>query len=223
MLELHQDALQLQQIYQDKKEMIEKRLNEFIDVYKKSDQEIFAELCFCLLTPQSKAKLCWASILKLQEKDLLFDGDAQEIKKWLAGVRFHETKAKHIVTARQIFFKDGLPQIKNNIEQFRNLDSNIDAFALREWLIKNVKGYGYKESSHFLRNIGIGHYDLAILDRHILKNLVKYDVIISPKSLTPKIYLEIEDKMKRFAHQINIPFAHLDLLFWSMEAGEVFK
>ncbi len=82
---------------------------------------------------------------------------------------------------------------------------------------------GYKESSHFLRNIGFGD-DIAILDRHILKNLVKYGVIKEiPKSLTDKKYLEIEQKMKKFSEEAEIPFSHLDLLWWSEETGEIFK
>ena len=86
-----------------------------------------------------------------------------------------------------------------------------------------MKGLGYKEASHFLRNIGVG-LDLAILDRHIIKNLKRYGVIEEvPKSLTPKKYLEIEEKMKEFARRIDIPMPELDLLFWSMETGEVFK
>ena len=65
---------------------------------------------------------------------------------------------------------------------------------------------------------------MAILDRHILKNLTSNGVIDEvPKTLTPKKYLEIEEKMKEFAKSTGIPLAELDLLFWSMEAGEVFK
>lgn len=52
----------------------------------------------------------------------------------------------------------------------------------------------YKEASHFLRNVGFGE-NIAILDRHILRNLVKLEVIDElPKTLTPKLYLEIEEK-----------------------------
>ncbi len=93
---------------------------------------------------------------------------------------------------------------------------------LREWLVKNIKGYGYKEASHFLRNIGFE--ELAILDRHVLKNLKNYGVIEEvPKSLTPKKYKEIEEKMRRFSKSVDIPISHLDLLFWSNETGEIFK
>lgn len=84
-------------------------------------------------------------------------------------------------------------------------------------------GLGMKEASHFMRNIGLFE-DIAILDRHILKNLIEYDVISEiPKTLTVKIYLEIEQKMKEFAEKIKIPFTELDLLFWSEETGHVFK
>ena len=89
--------------------------------------------------------------------------------------------------------------------------------------MKNIKGLGYKEASHFLRNIGRGE-DLAILDRHILKNLALLGVIDEvPSSPTKRLYLEIEEKMAAFSRQTNIPMGHLDLLLWYKEAGEVFK
>ncbi len=88
--------------------------------------------------------------------------------------------------------------------------------------MQNVKGLGYKESSHFLRNIG--YKNLAILDRHILKNLKDLRVIrYIPKSLNKNKYLEIEDKFQNFSKRINISMDELDLLFWSIETGEVFR
>ena len=81
---------------------------------------------------------------------------------------------------------------------------------------------GWKEASHFLRNIG--NRDLAILDRHILKNLVRTGALERlPKSLTPKTYLAIEEKFAAFSKRVNIPMDELDLLFWSMETGEILK
>ena len=76
------------------------------------------------------------------------------------------------------------------------LDGFENSFAARDWLVNEVKGYGFKEASHFLRNIGLGE-DLAILDRHILKNLARVGVIDEvPSSMTEKNYKEIEEKMK---------------------------
>jgi N-glycosylase/DNA lyase len=95
--------------------------------------------------------------------------------------------------------------------------------AARDWLVENIKGIGYKEASHFLRNIGFGE-NLAILDVHILRNLKKVGVIKElPKSITKKRYLNIENKFKKFSDRIKIPMAHLDLLFWSLETGKIFK
>ncbi|MBI2578806.1 MAG: N-glycosylase/DNA lyase [Candidatus Aenigmarchaeota archaeon] len=209
--------------YHQKRADIERRLSEFKSAWQESDEFIFAELAFCLLTPQSKAKTCWRAITKLKESGLLYSGDEQQIKAWLAGVRFYNEKAKHVIKARELFSNSSRISVKDKIEQFNNLHGKVDSKKAREWLVKNVKGFGYKEASHFLRNVGF-YEDVAILDRHILKNLLKYGAIVEiPKSLTPKKYMEIEEKMKEFAERSGIPFAHLDLLFWSEETGEIFK
>jgi N-glycosylase/DNA lyase len=65
---------------------------------------------------------------------------------------------------------------------------------------------------------------MAILDRHILKNLIKHNVIRSlPKTLTKKKYLSIERRFQKFANEIGVPIDELDLVFWSNEAGEILK
>jgi len=207
--------MELLELYEERKEKIKNRLKDFSAVMEKSDEDIFEELVFCLLTPQSKARICDSAVKKLKEKGLLFSGDVQSIRTWMAGVRFPNEKTKHVVAARDIFMNGSDVKIKERLSG--------NSRELREWLVKNVNGLGYKESSHFLRNIGIG-FDLAILDRHIMKNLKEHGVIEEvPKALTPKKYLELEKKMKEFSERVGIPMAELDLLFWSMETGEVFK
>ncbi|MFH1415662.1 MAG: N-glycosylase/DNA lyase [Elusimicrobiota bacterium] len=192
---------------------IEKRLEEFNGLWKtKSDKKLFAELCFCLLTPQSKARTCWAAVTGLKNKGLLFKGTAGQVSSNINGVRFMNNKAGYIVNVRK-----QLAAIKKEIRKTGNI------LELRDWLVKNICGMGYKESSHFLRNIGFGK-DIAILDRHILKNLKIHGVIKEiPKSISPKKYFEIEQKMKIFSGKIKIPLSHLDLLFWAKEAGDIFK
>jgi len=75
----------------------------------------------------------------------------------------------------------------------------------------------------FLRNVG-RNGGLAILDRHILRNLKRYGAVRSlPSSLSRKQYLRIERKFMKFAEEIGIPIDELDLLFWSMETGEIRK
>lgn len=200
------------------KTSITKRLNEFSRRWKAgTEEDIFSELVFCLFTPQSKAKSCWASVNILIDKDLLLNGTAAEIARELTRVRFHNNKAGYVILARRQFSRNGSICIKPVIGNFK------DVFEARQWLVTNIKGLGFKEASHFLRNIGFGE-KIAILDRHILKNLKRAGVISQvPPSITKNTYLEIEKKMAAFAKRIKIPLSHLDLLFWCNETGEIFK
>ena len=200
------------------KNPISKRIQHYKDVFiKGNDEAVFAELAFCIFTPQSKALSCWKAINILNDKNLLFSASSQEISKNISNVRFQNNKANFLVQAREKFTSKG----KLNIKKF--LQSFDDAATLRKWIIDNIKGIGYKEAGHFLRNIGLG-LDLAILDRHILKNLKFYNAIKEiPETLTPKIYLDIEQKMIDFCKDIKIPMSHMDLLMWAMQTGGIFK
>jgi N-glycosylase/DNA lyase len=171
------------------------------------------ELLYCLLTPQSSAVNAGLAIGHL--RDLKFhraEIDPEPIlRRKESYVRFHRTKAKRLLAAKEQF-----PAIH------RALRSGAGSRELRAWLVRNVNGLGWKEASHFLRNIG--HRDLAILDRHILKNLVRVGAMRTmPRSLTAKQYAAIEKKFLKFASLVGIPMDELDLLFWSMETGEILK
>jgi len=208
---------EIKQLYHTQKEPIHTRLREFKEILQRNDHDVFAELCFCLLTPQSSAKTCWAAVTRLRDKSLLLKGESHELEPLLRDVRFNDTKAKYIVEARQQFSKNGELLVKSHLNSF------VNQFELREWLVENVKGLGYKEASHFLRNVGLGE-EFAILDRHILRNLKDLGVLPEiPTSLTKKRYLEIEEKVRRFSAEIGIPMADLDLLLWSKETGWIFK
>lgn len=206
----------LMKSYAERRVKIKRRLLEFRQVWRESDERIFSELCFCICTPQSSARTCDKAIDRLSKSGTLFRGDEESIRRSLVGVRFSGNKARYIVGARQLFTKSGEIEIKGMLRF-------ADPRRMREWLVTHVKGIGYKEASHFLRNIGLGE-KLSILDRHILKNLLRYGIIHEvPKTLTPKKYLEVEMEMKKFSQRIDIPLAELDLLFWSEETGEIFK
>ena len=196
--------------YRAKRNEIKKRLAEFRQMQKKGQGRIFAELCFCLCTPQSKAINCDKAIRRLKNAGLLFKGRDTDIAACLKGlVRFHNNKAGYIVRAREAL-KD-------------KIDFSHSPKTLRGWLVKNVKGLGLKEASHFLRNIGLGN-GLAIIDRHVLANLKKYGAIKSvPPHISDKKYMEIEETMRRFSKKTGIPLAELDLLFWSNQTGHIFK
>ena len=208
----------LVELFKIKKDEIDKRLKEFQQVLSQSDERIFAELVFCICTPQSKAVLAWKAVESLMKNKLLYIGDIGQIRPFLNAVRFGENKSRYIVEARKLF-TNGKLNIKNKISSFKS------SSELRNWLVKNVKGIGLKEASHFIRNIGFDYENqLAILDRHILKNLKESGIINEiPKTLTSKKYFEIENRMKKFAEKIDISLYELDLLLWSKETGIIFK
>ncbi len=208
---------ELMKDYKIFKDEIKKRLKSFKDLGNKGNKnEIFAELAFCILTPQSRAKMCWDAIENMRKNGILFNGNREEILKDLKGVRFKYKKSYYLLEAREKFFSENNP-----IYYFIKNKNNPN--GIRDYLIKNIKGLGCKEASHFLRNIGLGS-DLAILDRHILKNLMKLGVIQDlKKTCTERTYKDIEKKMKDFSKSFGIPLDHLDLLLWAKETGEVFK
>ena len=205
------------ELYKNIRPEIVNRISEFRKIWKEGDNKaLFIELVFCLFTPQSSARQCWKAVNILLEKDLLFTGSWEDISREINIVRFRNNKSKYLIEAREKFLSHG-----KGLREYMNLYA--DQFQKRERLVKNVKGMGLKEGSHFLRNIGIGS-DLAILDRHILKNMKLLGVIDDiPKSLTEKIYLSIEEKLSKYSKKIDIPMEHLDFVLWYKEAGEVFK
>ncbi len=213
---LRKDSSELLLLYENTKIAIKKRLDEFRQLGERGNRKrIFDEMAFCLLTPQSKAKNAWNSILKMRERGVLYNGTSDEIREYIKGVRFNKKKSEYIVNLRRIYFSgEGF---------FKKIVKSKDLFELRNWLVKSVKGFGLKEASHFLRNIGRGKF-FAILDRHILKNLFHYRIINEiPSSISEKKYYEYEKKMKEFSEMLGIPLEELDLLLWYKETGEVFK
>lgn len=208
----------IKKTYSSKRGEILNRLKEFENLWVKGkDEEIFEELAFCILTPQSKAKVCCKAIERLKEKGLLFRGSNEEIKEEIRDVRFKNKKTDYLIKARNFFSKNGRICIKSTLGQFK------DTHQCREWLVKNITGLGYKEASHFLRNIGFGE-KIAILDRHIMRNLKDLKIIEEvPESLSKAKYLDIEKRMASFSKEINIPLSHLDLILWYKETGEILK
>ena len=211
------DTYDLLNEYRLKRPAINKRLKQFNRFDRLSDKEVFVELVFCLFTPGSKALNGDRAVKKLKEKNLLYKGTKEEIAKELRGVvRFHNNKARYLVEARELFSNGSKFSIKENLV-------SKDTLAAREWLVSNIKGIGHKEAGHFMRNIGLAK-DIVILDTHILKNLKRCNVIKDiPVSISKKLYFHIEEKMRKFAKDIEIPLDALDLLFWSRQTGFIFK
>ncbi|MCM8789113.1 MAG: N-glycosylase/DNA lyase [Candidatus Omnitrophica bacterium] len=200
-------------VYDKIKPEIERKLAAFEKIGKRMNKkEIFDELCFCLLTPQSKAEICWKAAKKVANALPSDKTECRRLEETLRGIRFHRTKAKRITES-----KETINLLIEKLEQQETAENT------RAWIVKNINGLGMKEATHFLRNIGRSE-ELAILDRHILRKLQKLKIVPEIKSsLTEKKYLEIEKKMRKFSKKIGIPVSHLDFVFWYLETGRIFK
>ncbi len=190
------------------------RMNDFASFKDKPTEQWFSELCFCLLTANAKFKTGFAIQQELGHQGLIHHPESELVNCIKRNKhRFHNTKAKYIVLARDHI------DIKNKISKIIQTEGES---AAREWLVKNIKGLGYKESSHFLRNTGAK--DLAIVDRHILSVMKENNLIRQkPNTVTKKIYFKLEKKLQSLAKQLNLSMAELDLYLWYMKTNAILK
>jgi N-glycosylase/DNA lyase len=192
------------------KQTVDKRIKEFEEAGKKHSNEIFKELCYCIMTANFNA----VKSMKIQEEignGFLTLPEAKLKQKMRElGHRFPNMRADFILAARK--HKD---TIKDTIQSFK------DENELRQWIAENIKGLGYKESSHFLRNIG--YKNCAIIDFHIVDLLVKHNLVKRPKTLTKNNYLEIEKTLKELSEKSGLNLAELDLYLWYMETDSILK
>jgi len=202
----------LEKVVSDEKvrKTVLKRLKEFRETGG-SKERVFSELCFCILTANYSAE----GGLRIQEEigEGFFKLNRLELSKRLRslGYRYPKARAKYVVEARKRFE-----------DVWRNVNEESDPARVREWLADNVPGIGFKEASHFLRNIGFKN--LAIIDRHILRVLYRYGLIRSiPKTVSRSRYLKIERILSKTADELNVSLAELDLYLWYMDTGRILK
>jgi N-glycosylase/DNA lyase len=89
-------------------------------------------------------------------------------------------------------------------------------------LVDNIKGIGYKEASHFLRNVGF--FDYAILDKHVIRTLYTNKLVPHlHKSLNRNNYLEYESVLGKLCKKLKLSQGELDLYLWYLSTKKVLK
>ena len=206
--------------YAQRRKEIRTRLRDFRRVWQTaSDNRLWEEMVYCIFTAGASARMGLRSVDAL--RPLLRSGAHSEMTKALVAAgahRFPNARPGYVVITRDYLEESFAMRLRERLVSFK------DPNERRDWLAKDprVKGLGYKESSHFLRNIGYKGY--GILDKHIVRCLCELKVIDSPKPPTTRgRYLETEDRMRRFAANTGIDFDELDLLLWSTKTGEILK
>ncbi len=193
--------------YSKHKPEIEARLQEF---FKLTSKEHVHELFFCILTPQSNAEKCWQAVEQL----------------FSCSVNMKKEKIENCLRTRTRFYKNKTRYIIEADKKWKKIEKiikNNNPTETRNWLADNIRGVGMKEASHFLRNIGKFNNELAILDRHVLRKMQEINLIQNINIKNNKDYLQKERLLKKFSKSVKIPLDALDLLFWKLESGRIFK
>jgi N-glycosylase/DNA lyase len=166
----------------------------------KSKENIFYDLCFAICAPQTTFKSNRKVIDELIRRDFYNKNiELEELKTIIRPVRFLR-KAQYLLDAKiKFLFIDKLIS-----------DNYFSEHQKRTWLVKNIKGLGYKASSHFLRNLGA--QDLAIIDTHIIK-------FMNIENFLSKNYLTVENNFRKIAVDNNLSIAGLDAYIWKIRSN----
>jgi N-glycosylase/DNA lyase len=201
-----------------RREEIRARLEEFEEVWRTADDaRLWEELVYCIFTAGASARMGLGSVEAVRH--LLASGTHEELAAALTGRhRYPNSRSGYIIVTREYLEGDCQLRLRERLSAFG------DAVERRDWLARSrgIKGLGYKESSHYLRNVGLRGY--AILDKHILRCLFEVGVLDSPQPpATRSRYLATEQRLRDFARDVRIDFDELDLVLWSMKTGEILK
>lgn len=209
---------ELKSVYHQKRREIRARLSEFAHLGRTASHEkLFEELTFCIYTAGASARMGLRSVESV--RPVLMNGSKQRIQQALGGRhRFPNARGAYVFETREYLRAHCGLELREKLRSFSSADERRDFFAAN----RDVRGLGYKESSHFLRNVGYRGY--GILDKHLLARLTELGVINSPRPpATKNVYVALEDRVKRFSEVIGIDFDELDLLLWYTKTGEILK
>ena len=188
-----------------------------------TEEELWHELCFCVLSSNVHYETAYSALLQLEAKRLVETSGcsakliANELRRPIylprrkdgsfRRYRFPRRRARDIVRARQYVY-----QINGGIKNLLNRSNN--AFEMRDFLTKNVPGLGLKEASHFLRDVGFSD-SLAIIDSHVADYIrMNFPEVQNVDHFTRRPYLELERLIQNVATSHNLSLAVLDMAIW---------
>ncbi|MEZ5344361.1 MAG: hypothetical protein R2681_02290 [Pyrinomonadaceae bacterium] len=208
----------IKRAHAERRDEISQRLLQFRDIWKfGTDQTLWEEMVYCFFTGGCSAKMGLNSIEAVREH--LMEGSHEDVMNALVGKhRYPRARARYVIASRTFLEEHCGMRLREKLDGFGC------PLERRDWLVKEkgIKGLGYKEASHYLRNIGFSGY--AILDKHVLRCLAELKIIQDPKPPnTRSKYLTVENQLKKFADQVSIDFDEMDLVLWSMKTGEILK
>ena len=208
----------IQKAHRERQGEIRARLAEFAAIGNGgSDLTLFEEMVFCFFTGGCSARMGLNSLEAI--KPILLTADQPTLANALVGShRYPNARSKYVVHSRDFLREHYRLELRKKLWSFEC------PLERRDWLVreKGIKGLGYKEASHYLRNIGFSGY--AILDKHVLNCMAELKIIDNPKPPnTRSRYLTVEEQLRQFTVMAQIDFDELDLVLWSMKTGVILK
>lgn len=208
----------IRRVHKERRREIRDRLAEFATIGREgTDEDLFAEMVFCFFTGGCSARMGINSLAAVRQ--ILTNADVEQLTQALLGVhRYPNARSKYIVHSRDALNETVGMRLREKLASFADNDER------RDWLVRDkaIKGLGYKEASHFLRNIGYKGY--AILDKHVLNSLAELKIIDEAKPPNTRFkYLKVEGKLRQFAIDVKIDLDEMDLVLWSMKTGQILK
>ncbi|MFS8980796.1 hypothetical protein PO002_41400 [Cupriavidus necator] len=188
------------------------------------ERHLWWELSACVLSSQVPYSLAIAAADAIDEGQLLLtrDNDTDRLTQRLTKVlsaplliegrkrmyRFPVARARHLAATRAVVNKKAC-SLQALLESFE------DAALARAWFVRHAPGLGPKQASMFLRNAGVS-YDLAVLDRHVLKYMSHLGIYERPAISIAGLaeYRQHEDTLRGHADAMNCPVGILDWAIW---------
>lgn len=178
--------------------------------------EVFYLFVFCLLVPGGRATRTKEAVSILRQLDYLNkEYDRTELIESISHlVRFPSQKVDRLIE-----FKIMWPVFNKWL--FQAMEYKLSAVKVRENIVNNIQGFGYKAASHALRNLG--YTNLAVIDTHILKYAKQWLPFAGENVSYPgsqKRYLYMEDCFRRWSQtRFGLDPCILDWFIWSKESG----
>jgi len=195
-----------------------------------TESELWYELVLCILSSNVPYELAQSAFLHLLNKGFLqlrwitkMPNSQGMIAKELSRpiylpkkmdgshrrYRFPNIRARNIIDAARVISSEKM-WLKKLLTNSRSEKQ------VRRSLVACIPGVGLKEASHFLRNIGYSN-ELAIIDSHVFSFLKKIKAVAQKdiKTITPSIYLELEEMLQNICCTYNLNLSVFDVAIWN--------
>lgn len=189
----------------------------------RTEAELWTELSCCVLSSQVPYSLAQAASARLHTSEIFLDlgQSADQLETAIIRLlteslpvggeqrryRFPNSRARQLAVTWDAVRRNGGGLIDL-------LQGFADHRAGRAWFVQNAPGLGPKQSSMFLRNIGVT-YELAVLDRHVMNYMAVVGLSeAGPAARTMSDYVREEQVLTAHAQGFGLPVGVLDWAVW---------